>query len=73
MARIAYLECTRCGQHLSADTPQTVCPADGGSLYVRYDFGGPIARPTHAPGPSASLWRYAAVLPDIEPVSLGEP
>ena len=34
VARIAYLECTKCGEHFSADRPQTVCPKDGGVLYV---------------------------------------
>ncbi len=74
MARIANLECTRCGQRLSADQPQTVCPKDGGVLYVRYDL--PELKKTAfasqvAHGP-ASMWRYAEVLPEAEPVSLGE-
>jgi threonine synthase len=74
MARITYLECTKCGEHLSPDLPRTLCPKDGGSLYVRYDFE-PIrktfTRESVATGPK-SMWRYAAVLPDVEPVTLGE-
>ena len=35
---IAYLECSRCHHHVSADTPQTLCPLCAGSLYVRYDM-----------------------------------
>src|SRR5207245_11312964 len=74
MARIAYLECTRCGERLSAERPQTICPKDGGLLYVRYDLGelkqhfksGSVA------GRTPTMWRYAEVLPDAEPVSLGE-
>ena len=74
MARIAYLECTRCGQHLSAHGPQTVCPQDGGVLYVRYDLAGLNKTFSRAQliGRTASMWRYVDVLPDAEPVSLGE-
>jgi threonine synthase len=72
--RIAYLECTRCGEHLSADRPQNVCPKDGGVLYVRYDLAtlkGKF-RPENLSGRMASMWRYAEVLPDAVPVTLGE-
>ena len=72
--RISYLECTRCGEHLSADHPQNVCPKDGGVLYVRYDLAslkGKL-RPEDLRGRVASMWRYAEVLPDAKPVTLGE-
>ncbi|HZZ39741.1 MAG TPA: threonine synthase [Acidobacteriaceae bacterium] len=72
MPAIAHLECSRCHQPVSADTPKTVCPACAGSLYVRYD---PDAfRQARKPGPDspASMGRYADVLPDAEPVTLGE-
>jgi len=72
--RIAYLECTRCGEHLSADRPQNVCPKDGGVLYVRYDLAsleGKLRRGDLS-GRVASMWRYAEVLPDAKPVTLGE-
>jgi threonine synthase len=72
--RIAYLECTRCGEHLSADRPQNICPKDGGVLYVRYDLAslkGKL-RPEDLSGRVASMWRYAEVLPDAKPVTLGE-
>ncbi len=72
--RISYLECTRCGEHLSADRPQNVCPKDGGVLYVRYDLAslkGKLRREDLA-GRVASMWRYAEVLPDAAPVTLGE-
>ena len=74
MAKIAYLECSKCGEHVSADTPQTVCPKDAGSLYVRYDMAGlrkSISRDSLSNKP-ATMWRYAAVLPDVTPVTLGE-
>ncbi len=74
MARIAYLECTKCGERLSADRPQTICPKDGGVLYARYDLA--ALRSTFSAGAlagrAANMWRYAEVLPEAEPVSLGE-
>src|ERR1700690_330685 len=74
MSRIAYLECTKCGAHLSPDQPRTVCPNDGGVLYVRYDLEQlkrHFNRSALATRP-ATMWRYAEVLPDAPPVSLGE-
>ena len=82
MPAIAYLECSRCHARLSADTPQTLCTQcpdqPAGALYVRYDL-------THLHGsspadvvgqtaaqPWSGMWRYQAVLPDAEPVTLGE-
>ena len=35
---LTRLECTRCGEHYSADRPQSVCSKDGGILYARYDL-----------------------------------
>jgi threonine synthase len=72
--RIAFLECTRCGEHLSADCPQNICPKDGGVLYARYDLASLRAklRREDLAGRVASMWRYAEVLPDGEPVTLGE-
>jgi len=74
MAQISYFECTKCGEKLSADVPRNVCPTDAGPLYVRYDLAAirqntPRETITHGP---ASMWRYAAVLPDAPPVTLGE-
>ena len=76
--RIAYFECTRCGEHLSADLPRNICPKDGGVLFVRYDLAGLKGklRPENLSGRVASMWRYAEVLPDLhageKPVTLGE-
>jgi len=72
--RIAYLECTRCGEHIPADRPQNVCLKDGGVLYVRYDLAslrGKVRREDLA-GRVASMWRYVEVLPEAKPVTLGE-
>src|SRR6201997_661172 len=74
MARVTHLECTRCGQHLPADRLQTVCPKDGGVLYARYDLAAirQMVSPPHIMGRMCTMWRYAEVLPEAEPVSLGE-
>ena len=76
--QISYLECTRCGDHLPADRPQTVCPKDGGVLFARYDLAslkGKLLR-EDLRGRVASMWRYAEVLPELgadeKPVTLGE-
>jgi threonine synthase len=76
--QIAFLECTRCGDHLPADHPQNTCPKDGGVLYVRYDLAslkGKL-RPKDLSGRVASMWRYAEILPELaaneKPVTLGE-
>ncbi len=80
MPKIAFLECARCGNRLSADVPQTLCPLDAGSLYVRYDMEAlkHTARREHpaelaaASPASLGMWRYRDVLPDVTPVTLGE-
>lgn len=74
MGKIAYLECTKCGRHISGEKPQTICPDDGGSLYVRYDLDslkGKFTRESLC-GRPASMWRYREVLPGDDPVTLGE-
>jgi len=80
MPQIASLECSRCHHHVSADTAQTLCPLCAGSLYVRYDMEAlkrtarrddPAARAA-ASSTSLGMWRYASVLPDVAPVTLGE-
>src|SRR5450755_3944391 len=78
MPAISHLECSRCHTQTPAITPQTVCPACAGALYVRYDMDAlrrSAARPSAAAAglaPSSGMWRYASVLPDVEPVTLGE-
>jgi threonine synthase len=74
MSNISYLECTKCGERHSAATPQTVCTKDGGVLYARYDLASikkTFTRNSLA-GRPATMWRYAEVLPDAKPVTLGE-
>jgi threonine synthase len=80
MAAIASLECSRCHHHISAETPQTLCPLCAGSLYVRYDMDklkkaakrDEIAARAAASPASLGMWRYSSVLPDATPVTLGE-
>jgi threonine synthase len=80
MPAIAYLECARCHNRVSAATPQTLCPIDAGTLYVRYDMEAlkksarreaPAERAA-ASAASLGMWRYADVLPSATPVTLGE-
>jgi len=71
---LTHLECTRCGEHYPADRPQTVCPKDSGILYARYDLAN-IKRTfssARLAGRTPTMWRYDAVLPDANPVTLGE-
>ncbi|HVH88543.1 MAG TPA: threonine synthase [Terriglobales bacterium] len=73
-SRIAFFECSKCGQHLSADTPQTICPKDGGSLWVRYDLKAIASRVgrEEIAARTSTMWRYRELLPDATPVTLGE-
>ena len=79
MPKIKELECSRCKAKAPAETPQTVCLKCAGSLYVRYDLSGlygvaqreQIVRDT-AEGGWRGMWRYRSVLPEVEPVTLGE-
>jgi len=74
MAVMICFECSKCGEKIKPDQPRNVCPRCAGPLYVRYDLaklGKSASRDSIADGPS-SMWRYAAVLPDAEPVTLGE-
>ena len=80
MPAIAFLECVRCRHRVSAETPQTVCPLCAGSLYVRYDMDTlrrtvrreDIAAKAADSPHSLGMWRYAGVLPEVSPVTLGE-
>jgi threonine synthase len=82
MAKIIGFVCSRCGEKFDSEGPRTVCTNCAGTLYVQYDLQparGLAQReqvgreenqtPTHG---SAGMWRYRAVLPDADPVTLGE-
>ena len=79
MAKITHFECSRCQSQSPVNGPRTVCPNCAGSLYVRYDLsalGGLTRREEVSRSGSASepagMWRYRMVLPEAEPVTLGE-
>ena len=79
MPKIDHFECSRCKTTIEGNGPQTVCPKCAGSLYVRYDLRAARGVPNrdamaeHAVhSPWAGMWRYRTVLPDVEPVTLGE-
>ena len=74
MAKIVGFECSKCGQTFPPQAAPTICSKDGGPLYVRYDLAEirrSTTRESVSQGPK-SMWRYSAVLPDAEPVTLGE-
>ena len=74
MAKITNFECSRCGDKTAPEGPQSLCPKCQGPLYVRYDLKA-IAknfRPESIAGREPNMWRYREVLPDADPVSLGE-
>lgn len=74
MSGVIYLECTKCGEHFSANVPQNVCPKDGGILFAHYDLQTlkQNFKTESLRGRAASLWRYREVLPDVEAITLGE-
>jgi threonine synthase len=74
MAKVTFLECTKCGVHIPADKLQTICPQEGGILYARYDLESlkKNFRSSSLASRTPSMWRYAEVLPDADPVTLGE-
>jgi threonine synthase len=71
---LTHLECTRCGEHYPADRAQSVCPKDAGILYARYDLPAIKAAFSSArlAGRAPTMWRYDAILPGANPVTLGE-
>jgi threonine synthase len=71
---VAYLECTKCAAHYSADKLQNICTKDGGILFARFDLHNlkQYFKPELLQGREASLWRYREVLPEVEPITLGE-
>jgi threonine synthase len=74
MATIVNFECSKCGERFAPQPAPTICPKDGGPLYVRYDLDEirwNHTRDSLLAAPK-NMWRYAAVLPDAEPVTLGE-
>ena len=70
---ILELECTNCGKKFDAAVEQHVCIC-GKPLFAKYDLkkAGETLRLETLSSRPRTLWRYAEVLPEGEPVSLGE-
>jgi threonine synthase len=73
---VTFLECPKCGQHLTADVPRNLCSC-GSPLLVRYDLPAvkqAISKERVASRPRG-LWRFHELLPGADPdcrVELGE-
>jgi threonine synthase len=70
---VVELECSACGKKYDASIEQHVCTC-GKPLLARYDLRRAAATLTleSLKSRSRTLWRYAEVLPNDPPVSLGE-
>src|SRR6266849_5761006 len=70
---VVELECSACGKKYDASVEQHVCTC-GKPLLARYDFRRAAATLTleNLKSRPRTLWRYAEVLPNDPPVSLGE-
>src|SRR5207245_1408181 len=73
VTNIVELECSGCGKKYDAEVEQHLCTC-GKPLLARYDLrhaAGTFTLQTLKDRPR-TLWRYAEVLPNDPPVSLGE-
>src|ERR1700740_1022428 len=71
--KVMELECSECGKKYDAGIEQHLCSC-GRPLLVRYDLQRAAATLTlkNLASRPRTLWRYAEVLPDDDPVTLGE-
>src|SRR5882672_1526980 len=72
-SNVLELECSACGKKYDAAIEQHLCTC-GKPLLARYDLRRAAATLTleNLKQRPRNLWRYAEVLPNDEPVSLGE-
>src|SRR5438552_3863819 len=68
---LTHLTCFLCGTVYPADQLQGLCTC-GRPLRVDYDLTPSTLDRNSLPGRVASLWRYREVLPECDPVTLGE-
>src|SRR5213593_3314608 len=70
---VVELECSACGKKYDASTEQHLCTC-GKPLLARYDLRRAAATLTleNLKSRPRTLWRYAEVLPNDPPISLGE-
>ena len=73
---LSHLECSRpsCAARVEYSPAQNLCPTCNAPLLARYDLGLALRTLTleALKERSRSMWRYEEVLPDAEPVTLGE-
>lgn len=77
MNYFTHLECSRCAQTCERDVPQNLCASCGKPLFPRYNLDriAQVWDKSSLSQREASMWRYAELLPVIDPlsiVSLGE-
>src|SRR5712691_1464752 len=72
-SNIVELECSACGKKYDASVEQHLCTC-GKPLLARYDLRRAAATLTleNLKQRPRNLWRYAEVLPNDDPISLGE-
>jgi threonine synthase len=72
-ANVLELECTNCGKKFDASVEQHICIC-GKPLFAKYDLKKAAGSLTvkNLANRARTLWRYEEVLPEGEPVSLGE-
>ncbi len=70
---ITELECSACGKKFDPNREQHLCTC-GKPLFAKYDLKRAVKTLTleNLKGRTRTLWRYAEVLPDHPPVTLGE-
>jgi threonine synthase len=66
------LECSFCNQQYPSDQLVNLCLKCNGPILVRYDLEAAPGLREKIRNRAPNMWRYAEVLPDAEPVTLGE-
>ncbi len=72
MAAIDQFRCTVCRKDSHTTAADGSCPACGGVLLLRDDLPVTAISRASLADRVPSLWRYAELLPDVAPVTLGE-
>ncbi|MDI9635611.1 threonine synthase [Kamptonema cortianum] len=68
---LTHLECSLTGQHYPPDQLHNLSEA-GRTLLARYDVKAGVWDKASLIGREPTIWRYREMLPDCEPISLGE-
>ncbi len=67
-----HIECSACQTRFDANQLLNLCRNCGGPLLAQYDLSPAPALRNEIRQRAPNMWRYAEVLPDAEPVTLGE-